>query len=215
MTYPLEDLKTYLPKYLSTEEQSKLFEALKDFPEGINKNFFSEIMKGKDFLAQGDCLINLKLADYQKDNFKLDAKGILISNTCDASDGNPRMYHQSLTFSPLFDLKKYREIMEKFYAGKNKEETIKNHLNALVNQKLTSFFYIPNLANFEEGAFIRLDQMWSYTPSKTQKEDLIKTKLFSLSNPAFYFFLIKLSIHFTRVQESIDRTTGEEIAPAQ
>jgi hypothetical protein len=35
--------------------------------------------------------------------------------------------------------------------------------------------------------------------------------LFTLSNFGFYLYLLKLSIHFTRIQEKIDRSTGEDL----
>ena len=36
-------------------------------------------------------------------------------------------------------------------------------------------------------------------------------KLFTLSNFGLYLFLLKMSIHFTRIQERINRTTGEDL----
>lgn len=46
-------------------------------------------------------------------------------------------------------------------------------------------------------------------------EDIVKNmcgnKLFTLSNFGLYLFLFKLSVHFTRIQERIDRTTGEDL----
>lgn len=35
----LEEVKTYLPKYLSAESEKELYDELRKFPEDIEKNF--------------------------------------------------------------------------------------------------------------------------------------------------------------------------------
>jgi len=42
-----DEIKKYLPKYLSQEATEKLFQDLKDFPENIHKRLYGDVWKAK------------------------------------------------------------------------------------------------------------------------------------------------------------------------
>ena len=65
--------------------------------------------------------------------------------------------------------------------------------------------YVPAVAGLPE-TFVRLDHirpqpLHSFLAGQ-------RKRLFSLSQGAFYILLIKLAIHFTRIQERVNRSIG-------
>lgn len=126
-----DDLKIFFPKYLSEEQQNKLFDELKSFPDNIDKRFYSASLSGKQVVFQGDGFKNVKLANYEQQSFR-EVKGFLVRFDC------------------IFSLPSSKEFIE----------------------KLTS------------------------------------ERIFTLINYGFYLLLFKLSVHFTRIQEKVDRDSG-------
>jgi len=51
-----EELKLYLPKYLSASSEQNLFENLKDFPDNIDERMYSYKYFEDDIIFQGDGL---------------------------------------------------------------------------------------------------------------------------------------------------------------
>ena len=51
-----EDIKKYLPQYLSDNDAKQLFSALKDFPNNIDSRFYSNYNLYYDILYHGECL---------------------------------------------------------------------------------------------------------------------------------------------------------------
>ena len=54
-----DEIKKYLPKYLSREATEKLFQDLKDFPENIHKKFYGNVLNNENDLFQGDGILDL------------------------------------------------------------------------------------------------------------------------------------------------------------
>lgn len=188
----LDNIKIYLPKYLSEETQKQLFENLKDFPNP----FEIFIRSSSNEILQGDGLIiNIK-------NKKL--KIMVISNSCDIDVNNKRYFESFMLYTPLFSLEKYKNSL--LYEGIKKDD-VDNHINDIKKQKITQIFYLPNSSynNINEDAFIFFDRITNISNNKIQRNNLKETRIFSLNQSGFYLFLLKLSIHFTRMQEGIDR----------
>ncbi len=49
-----EDIKVYLPKYLSAESQKELFMELSNFPDNGNKSYYTDMFSESESLLQGD-----------------------------------------------------------------------------------------------------------------------------------------------------------------
>ena len=49
-----EDIKQYLPKYLSPDSEGKLFQELKQFPENIDQRLYTERLRNINTIYQGD-----------------------------------------------------------------------------------------------------------------------------------------------------------------
>ncbi|MGD9152836.1 MAG: hypothetical protein PVG30_04150 [Gammaproteobacteria bacterium] len=195
-----EDIRIFLPKYLSSEEQQKLFDELSQFPKNLDKRFFTSLIKKSSSLLQGDGFQEIFMPNYDESSF-VKVKGILLSNTCDASLENERFYQPYVTFSPIYDLHKYQNVL----LERERKEIVQSHIDAIRKQKITSILYIPPFNQDNIECFSRLDCCFSVPLDKGKNNDLIERRIFSLSNYGFYLLLLKISIHFSRAQERVSR----------
>lgn len=188
----IDDIKIYLPTYLSDETQKQLFENLKNFPNPFDMFLHTSTNE----ILQGDGLIiNIK-----NKNLKI----MVISNSCDIDINNKRYFESFMLYAPLFSLNKYKDSL--INSGL-KKDNVDNHINDIKKQKITQIFYLPSSAysNLTEDAFIFFDRITNISNNEIPRDNLKKIKIFSLNQSGFYIFLLKLSIHFTRMQERIDR----------
>ena len=198
-----DDIKIFLPKYLSAESQEKLFEELGRFPENIDSRLYTSHLKHSQTLYQGDGIAELQFADAEKQEF-LKVKGIVVSNTCDTDPVNKRNFIPYVTFAPLFRLKVYEEKL-KAKKAQSEWSAVDNHIDSIRKQKVTQFFFLPAFDKDHEDLFARLDILQSVSTKAVSAEAMLEARLFTLSDYGFYLFLLKLSLHFSRIQESVDR----------
>lgn len=102
----LEEIKLYLPKYLSVESEQNLFENLKDFPENIDSRMYSALLLDDQIIYQGDGLEGLLVINLPNSYIRKE-KAMVLSNTCDVDINNIRMFPSSICYSPIFNLQKY------------------------------------------------------------------------------------------------------------
>lgn len=194
-----EDIKIYLPKYLSDEQQEHLFNELKAFPANLDSRFFTDLLRNEPVLYQGDGYSSVVFPDFESKEFR-SVKGFLMSNTCDSHLGNKRMFEPFVSLAPIFSLSKWEEkLLAEF-----PPQSVQSHLDSVRSQKVSQFFYLPANAGLEER-FVRFDCVFSLPINEEQQKALLVGRLFTLSNYGFYMLLMKLGIHLTRVQEKVDR----------
>ncbi|MEI0479300.1 hypothetical protein [Brachyspira pulli] len=181
-----DEIEKYLPKYLSPETEASLFENLKDFPKKFN--IYSNIKS--NFLMQGDGIVY--------NNKKI----LLISNTCDMdSTNNKRFISMSILYAQICSLDKTEKILKK---NNYDSSRINNFISSIKSHKVTNIFYLPKNEVLQEDSFIMFDKI-NNMPNNISQSELLENKLFTLNQTGFYLFLLKLSIHFTRMCEKIDR----------
>ena len=197
-----EDIKKYLPQYLSDSDTKQLFSALKDFPNNIDERFYSNYNLDDNILYQGDCLKDIPAFKLPNTHSKL-SQSIAISNTCDMdlNNSNERPWNtQRILFSQIILLEKLeKELCQRFPKDK-----VTNYINSIKKQKITNTFYLPKSKNLDE-AIVFFDYTNSFDIDFIERDGLKEKRLVSLSNYGFYILLIKLSIHFTRIQEKVQR----------
>jgi len=198
---PLEDIKLYLPKYLSPKSTDSLLDELKQFPENIDKRFYSKVCEYKDKILQGDGLINLPVINLPESTVK-DAPVMVISNSCDNDPDNIRFFDSRVSYCPIFKLNKYKNML--LESGEENDK-VDSHINLIRKQQLVQIFYLPNGAGLEEESFIFFNKVVSCDSDAIFQEGKNRNKIFSLGNYGIYFFVFKLSIYFTRLNEGIDR----------
>jgi len=199
----IDDIKLFLPKYLSSESEKELLENLENYSKKVQPNYFSPIFSTRSELLQGDAvdgLIIINLPDTRMEN----KKGILLSNTCDMYLDNKRIYPTSLTYAPLINFPAFIAGLNQNFPDKANE--VKNLESDIRNQRITSTFFIPGSVSLPTDTFIFLDRICSVKNSQQLQNELISNKIFSLSNFGFYIFLFKISLHFSRIREGIDRS---------
>ncbi|WP_315543309.1 hypothetical protein [Capnocytophaga leadbetteri] len=194
-----EDIKKYLPQYLSDSDAKQLFSALKDFPNNIDSRFYNSYNLDDNILYQGDCLKDIPAFNLPDIRTKL-SQSMTISNTCDMDLNNKRLWNTRILFSQIILLEK----LEKALYQKFSEDRISNYISSLKKQQITNAFYLPKSKNLDE-AIVFFDYTNSFDINFVDRESLKEKRLVSLSNYGFYILLLKLSIHFTRIQEKVQR----------
>ena len=201
-----EEVKKYLPKYLSDEETKALYQEIKSFPDNIDKRFYSS----QDFsneVLQGDGITKLPVVHLP--NAKIGSGPVLVlSNSCDNAPENDRLNQLSVIYCPLVKLSRYRKSLIENGAD---NDTLENHVDNIKRQYNTSIFYLPSGGALKEEYLALMDKAISCAPKVVLDEKDNNGKLFSLSDYGFYLFLVKLSIHFTRVRESVRRSKLEDL----
>lgn len=200
MSHPNElaqQVQLFLPKYLSPAQKDQLWSELSSFPNTMPYYLHKEDLRQQ--LLQGDGWKGFVVLDFHTGNHKKVA-GAILSNTCDISPDNQRDLSVNVLFSPLIELDKFVSLLR----SKGKTDTSTNSLvSDIRRQRLTSVFYFPAQAGLKEH-IILLDNIHIHPLEDFLGQD-DREPIFKLSQSAFYLFLIKLSIHFTRFQEGVVR----------
>ncbi len=194
-----EEIKTFLPKYLSEVSTKVLIDNLKIFPNNIDKRFYTNKLES-NVLFQGDGLSNLTFVNINTKEFK-QSFGIILSNTCDIELSNVRISQNNILYAPIFNLANYKNSLK----IKNSVEKVNNHIDQIKKQKITQILFLPKYSDFDDS-IVFLDKINNISNESVNRNTIIDERKFSLSDYGFYLFLFKLSIHFNRLQENVDRS---------
>ena len=196
-----DELKLYLPKYLSAQSEEVLFEELKRFPNNIDKRVYTTYLKDSPVIYQGDGLQGLLFVRLPESKpHKVPA--IVLSNTCDVHPENLRLYSPNIVYSPIWNLEKYQNALVE--EGHTKEK-IKGHINDIRKQRIFSIFYLPQGGRLEAESLVFFDHIACFDAKFLDVSNIKRIRLFTLSDYGFYLFVFKLAVHFTRIQEKVDR----------
>lgn len=192
-----EQARLFLPKYLTPEEHRQLFSELSKFPE--NMAFYLTSQEFSDQLLQGDGWRGFIAINFYTGERKV-VSGAILSNSCDIDPANRGNHPVNVLFSPLIELQKYAATLRT--AGKT-EEQIGDMVMNLKKQLVTNVFYLPECPGIISESLILLDNIHSHPLEHFLAQQ--PQSLFTLNQYAFYLFLIKLSIHFSRFNEGVKR----------
>lgn len=195
MQITTESIQDQIPYYLTRGDKENLVKALNSFPR------VDYYLNGQpQNLLQGDGWTSLGVIRLE-DGEKKFVKGILLSNSCDIDIANKRDLPARIIFSPIIRLSRYKELLMSNIQDGNK---IENKIAAIKEQKVTTLFYLPKGSALDDDYVAVLDDVHTIPLSSYIAQDG-KQKLFTLSQVGFYLFLLKLSVHFCRFQENIER----------
>ena len=82
---------------------------------------------------------------------------------------------------------------------------VADHINDIRKQRITNVFFLPGINSILDDSIIQFDRICSCSNDSISRADLKNKRIFTLSNYGFYLFLFKLSLHFTRIQEKVQR----------
>lgn len=202
-----EEIRKYLPQYLSDAELSHLKDELAKFPtDGTKDTVYTIALNGANYLLQGDGISNVTYLNFPKTDIR-PVNAILLSNTCDMSTENKRLNPCRIMYAPILNFDKYAENLRKYFS----EQRVSNHLKDVKAQQISQMLYLPKGGKMDYDGIVFFDRAISIPLTEDEVRTMCDNKLFTLSNFGLYLFLFKLSVHFTRIQERIDRTTGEDL----
>lgn len=198
----LKDIKLYLPQYLSEEGMAALKKELKQFGAGHDSGaYFTTKLKGEPFLFQGDG-VKAPICNLP-DSRVYEAPVILLSNTCDMDISNMRLNPCRIMYAPILNLEKYIEALRRNGIS---EDRIKSHVTDIKNQQISQILYLPTEPFLHHNSIVMFDRGMSIALSPENIDKMLSSRFFTLSNYGFYLFLLKISYHFTRIQEKVDRS---------
>jgi len=194
-----DQIKLFLPKYLNSNDQEDLFEALKQFPNNLDLIYTSANLNNS-IIYQGDGLESLPFI-FLPDEKVQKENGMILSNTCDIDPSNYRPMKSRVIYCPIIQFQKYEKLVKNYFKN---DDNLVIHLNGIKNQRITSFFYLPSYGDFPESIAL-LDRINNCDNGRFNPKVINNCRIFTLSNYGFYLFLIKISIHFTRIREGVNR----------
>ena len=200
----LEDIEVYLPKFLSANSKKALFEGLRQFPDNIDSRFYTNRLRNDRIVYQGDGIQNLPFLIMPE----LEARpvnAIIISNSCDIDPRNIRLFRSKVVYAPILKLESYRNMLLR--EGVLAPE-VNSHIESIRRQEITQAFFLPAQGLLEQDSFVLLDRLISCDNEFIDRKVLHQSRLFTLSDLAHYLFLVKISIHFCRLHEGVDRGTN-------
>ncbi len=200
--FDLESLERHLPTYLSEDDKRILARELEAISSGGSADYLLSQHNDSydDVRLQGDGWKGFQFFMYPCGEV-CHVRGMVLSNSCDIDPNNSRDVPSRILFAPLVKLSKYRKLLED---SKIHMDKVKRKIESIKAQKTTNIFYLPAGGALDEDYIVRFDEAQSM-PLSLHRESGESEKLFTLSNTGFYMLVFKLSLHFCRLQEKINR----------
>jgi hypothetical protein len=197
----LEEIGKYLPTYLSHGSKVLFLAELQAFEEAKRRPFYTSKLWNEKVLYQGDGLEGLLIVRPPAVGARR-VRGMILSNTCDIDPGNARLYSSSICYAPILNLSKYLSMLSQEGIA---AERITNHTAAIRGQRITQIFYLPAGAKLVEDGIVFLDQISSCSPEQVNAQALPAGRIFTLTDFGAWLFALKLSIHFCRINDEVER----------
>lgn len=202
MSFDVDTLQNHLPSYLSAEDQRALVDGLKDISQSGGGEYV--LPRSRDSFAQtmlqGDGWHGFVVYSFANSKVQ-EVPGIVLSNSCDVAPENERDFATRVTFAPLAKLAVFENLLHESGIDASRVE---DKLKSIRAQKITNLFYLPAGGQLEHDYVVRLDEAQSM-PISVHTKNPTRSKLFTLSPTGFYMLVFKLSIHFCRLQERVQR----------
>jgi hypothetical protein len=205
MQLTVDTITRHLPTYLSADRREGIVRELRNFP----RLTCPYIDAYRDEYLQGDCWAGLVALNFA-DGSRKAIRGMVLSNSCDvepANAGNSPLPTQ-LMFVPVVRLEAVAQTVRD--AGRSEEAT-QELLGSIRRQERTEYFYLPPGAGLQRESVAWLAQVHTMPFDAVRLGQNVR-KLATLSDITFYLLVLKLSIHFCRLHEGVDRSPPAEVA---
>ncbi len=202
MTFDADSLQQQIPYYLTAEDRRVLVEELKAISQGGAASYFLSNFRDrfKEDTLQGDGWRGFQLFNFDTGKRRT-VQGLVLSNSCDIDSDNQRDVPVRVIFAPLVKLADYEDVLRSSDIDNRK---VDDKLASIRAQKISNMFFLPAEGPMTEDHVVRLDDVHSM-PFSTHTSDKGREKLFTLSNTGFYMLVLKLSVHFCRLHENLNR----------
>lgn len=192
----LEQVRRSLPPYLAAEEKQALLDQLSG--HSTRPEYYGRV-DGDDEPLQGDGWQGLTAFDFDS-GARDQLQGLVLSNSCDIAAANNPYTEQRIVYSPLLSLRLYQEFLIAEGHGPEKVDELAHRIR---QQKVHRIFYLPPMEGVREESIVALDLLHSQPLDSVRGHGL--RRLFTLSTFGWYMLLLKISIHFLRMQEAVER----------
>lgn len=215
MEFGEDHFVSLLPSYLTDEQKSRLKDSLLQFSIQRNEvepipnldytNFVTR--QDCDYFKQSDIVYEIRYPHLNEETVEFEkyyTTAIILSNTCDISSENPHTLNsKQCLLAPVLELNSFVEDlrMSDYFT----EARLQSFLNELKLQRITNLFFVSDnggdeyIALLDKIFWFPTDELNTYLP------EMNENKLFSLTQFGYYLFLLKLSFHFCRFPEALDR----------
>lgn len=198
MSLDAASIADQIPYYLAQEEKVALAKALNNWPRPIGYY----INRYPNEILQGDVWTKLPVRNFGTGDLA-HIDGIVLSNSCQIDPANERTLPAKITIAPLIDLARYVALLQ--VAGLDRRQ-IEEKTAAIREQRIHNIFYLPSGGEMAEEKIALLDDVHSFpVQAVNPKDDGGNKKLATLSMVGFYLFVFKLSVHFCRLHENVER----------
>lgn len=207
MTFDAAQLKNQIPFYLTDEPARKeLIRNLDALNRGVTTGYYISSARepDTDSMLQGDGWRGFQLFSFDAGE-KRSVRGIVLSNSCDISKDNDRPIAPKIVFAPIVRLSAIEARLKDRGLA---EGAIADRIAAMKSQSVTNIFFLPAGGPLEQDYVALLDDLHSMPVAAHTDSQ----KLFTLSMAGFYLFAFKLSVHFCRLHENVDRRPEDEAA---
>lgn len=202
MNLDVESLQKQIPYYLTAQDRRALVDELAKISKGGKADYFLSPYHDtfKADMLQGDGWRGFQLFLFETGE-KRSVQGLVMSNSCDVEPGNVRDVPARVMFAPLVRLSDYEALLRKSGIDAQK---VDQKLGEIRAQKTTNMFFLPAGGPLGEDHVVRLDDAHSM-PVAAHVAMPGREKLFTLTNTGFYMLVLKLSVHFCRLHEKVNR----------
>jgi hypothetical protein len=209
MNLDAETLIQQIPYYLTAEDQKVLLDELKAISCGGTAKYLLSTYQDsfKEMMLQGDGWRGFQLFLFETGE-RRSVRGVVLSNSCDVDPNNPREVPARVIFAPLVKLAVFKALLNTSGIGADR---VADKIAAIKAQKTSNIFYLPADGVLEEDYVVRFDDAHNM-PVAAHTVSSDREKLFTLSNTGFYMLVFKLSVHFCRFQEKVNRKPTETAA---
>jgi hypothetical protein len=207
MTFSLDSIERLFPPDISEQRKGRLRDGIKQFSVRSNSKVYTDfyLTSSPDYFLQGDLIFELRFPLWnpdKRDFEKVYFDSIILSNSCDIDDANQttRTLPKQVMTAKLFSLPDFKEGLVQ-YDIENSDVIIQR----LKNQEYSNLMYFPPINNIEYVAYF--DELSSVSNEELNalKNDINKNRIACLDWFGYYLFMFKISYHFCRLPEEIDR----------
>lgn len=206
MSFNIDDFSSLLPPELTSQKKRRLNDALKQFhSDNKNQKYYTDFYSSNNYsyFLQGDLIYQLRFPQWDSKNScfeKVYHDVILISNTCDMDESNPRDIPKQVMIAKLIDLQIFHDSLKELEI--DPDPVISN----VKNQQFSNLIYLPSASNnVEYIAYLDEISSISIYELMSLKSDIYSNRIAVLDHFGYYLFIFKLSYHLNRLPEEIHR----------
>lgn len=197
MPFTLERARALFPESLSSDSIEAALDELARITEGhgfITGNH-------PEPRLQGDIVERVPYLVRNSNGYEVVlARVMLLSNSCDMANASSRIVSPRVTVAPAMRISRWRAMLDSLGAS---TQAIDSMVREAARQATSAILYVRADGVLEEDLVVLLDQAQSLAVEDINTSS--NTRLGVLTDRGHWAMLLKLSTHFCRLREGVDR----------